>query len=90
MFRRAQNLHAHTGKPIKFEFTLSDISVQLSADTAVSVSVDNIQLMWVRGGRSACTKRARVVERLDQASGELTSTAGAQLVGVYLGTQTML
>ncbi len=75
MFRRAQNLHAHTGKPIKFEFTLSDISVQLSADNSVSVSVDNIQLMWVRGGRSACTKRARVVERLDQATGALSRNA---------------
>ena len=68
--------HLHTGsKPHKYQFIISDIVIHLSATSSAAVAVDNVTLTWTRGDRSTPLKRARVVERLDQTSGELSRTA---------------
>jgi hypothetical protein len=96
-------------KAFKFDFCLSDVTVQLNAASSVAVAVDNLLITWQRGHRTCAplrapyscraitcvgraapltaraplfsivrrteSKRARVVEKLDQATGELSRTA---------------
>ena len=75
MFGRRQVGRIHAGVAHKFEFTVSDITIELASDNAASVSIDNLQLTWIRGKRSVCSNRTRVVERLDHATGQLSRTA---------------
>jgi len=65
----------HGGKPIKYDYTISDIAVHLNSASSIAVSVDNLSLTWQRGDRSVSSNRARVVEKLDQATGDLSRTA---------------
>ena len=72
----------HGGKPVKYDFVISEIQVALSSSNSVAVAVDNLQIKWQRGHRTTLPHAARVVEKLDQATGELSRTA--QLVAVEL------
>ena len=71
---RRVRLHAG-GKRHQFEMTVCDVVIKLSSQSSAAVAVDNVAFSWVRGQRKTATKRARVVERLDQTSGELSRTA---------------
>ena len=66
----------HTGsKRFSFEYSICDVVIHLSSHSTVAVAVDNLTFTWVRGSRKTAPKRARVVEKLDQTSGELLRTA---------------
>ena len=54
---------------------ISDVVIQLSSHSSVAVAVDNVTFRWVTRTRATATKKARVVERLDRTSGELSRTA---------------
>ena len=69
-------------RPVKYEFIASDIHINLNSSNSLAVAVDNLLLTWQRGHRTTAPKKARVVERLDQMSGELSRTA--QLVAAEL------
>ena len=65
----------HAGKPCKYEFSIGDVIVRLSPAHSKAITIDNLQLTWQRGHRTTAPRKIRVVEKLDQSSGELSRTA---------------
>ncbi|KAL1523884.1 hypothetical protein AB1Y20_018803 [Prymnesium parvum] len=65
----------HHGDPVKFEFSLSELTVHLNSQHDSAVCVDNLVITWRRGQRTSTSKPIPVVETLDQASGNLSRTA---------------
>ena len=65
----------HHGEPVKFEFSLSELTIHLNSQHEAAVCVDNLVLTWRRGQRTSASKPTRVVEMLDQATGSLSRTA---------------
>lgn len=63
----------HRGRGVKFYFTLSNAHITLSG--ASSSLWESVELVWRRGGTTAVTSPARVVEQLDLATGALSRTA---------------
>ena len=63
----------HRGRGVKFYFTLSNAQITLSG--ASSSLWESVELVWRRGGTTAVTKPATVVEKLDLATGALSRTA---------------
>ncbi len=55
----------HRGRGVKFYFTLSNAHITLSG--ASSSLWESVELVWRRGGTTAVTSPARVIELLDAA-----------------------
>ena len=65
----------HAGEPVKFEFSLTELTIHLNSTHQAAVCVDDLAVTWRRGQRAATSKPTRVVETLDQATGSLSRTA---------------
>eukprot|EP00966_Prymnesium_polylepis_P104424 2418660-Prymnesium_polylepis.1 len=65
----------HAGEPVKFEFSLAELTIHLNSTHQAAVCVDDLAVTWRRGQRAATSKPTRVVETLDQATGSLSRTA---------------
>ena len=63
------------GKPVKYEYTLTDVCVQLSPSHSTAVAWTTLCSPGAWQPRKVESKRARVVEQLDQMTGELSRTA---------------